>query len=79
MKLHIKYFGMIEEAIGKSEENLELKTSLSVDELKLNLESKYASIKEKNFKIAVNQTIANGSQLISEDCEIAILPPFAGG
>ena len=79
MKLTIKYFGMIEEAAGKSEEKINFQSSISVDELKSHLEYTYPSIKEKNFQIAVNQTLANGSQLISEDCEIALLPPFAGG
>lgn len=79
MKLTIKYFGMIEEATGKAEEQLDFQSSITVDELKTNLQSTYPSIADKNFQIAIDQTLAGSTELISEDCEIALLPPFAGG
>jgi len=36
-------------------------------------------LKEINYKIAVNQTLADDSLLLNENDEIALLPPFAGG
>lgn len=79
MKLTIKYFGMIEEAVGKAEELIEFSNSLSVDDIKLKLENEYPLIANKKYQIAFNQTIVNSNQTISDDCEIALLPPFAGG
>ena len=32
-----------------------------------------------SFKIAVNQTIVAENEMINENDEIALLPPFAGG
>lgn len=79
MKLTIKYFGMIEEAVQKNEEFIEIKEPISVDELKNQLQNKYPSISDKNYQIAVNQNISLGDIIITEDSEIALLPPFAGG
>lgn len=79
MKLTIKYFGMIEEAVGKAEEIIEIQNTISVDELNTKLENLYPSIADKNYQVAVNQSVVSNEILISSDAEIALLPPFAGG
>lgn len=79
MKLTIKYFGMIEEAVGKAEESIDFEKSILVGDLKNELITKYPSIKNKDFQIAVNQTISKDDLLVTSDSEIALLPPFAGG
>ena len=50
--LKLKYFGMIAEAINKSEEDIELTGNL--DDLTVELEKKYQKIKDLNYKFAVN-------------------------
>lgn len=80
MKLSIKYFGMLAEAIGKPEEVIEVvDTQISVEELSQVLENKYASLKTMSFKVAVNQSISENNCWIKENDEVALLPPFAGG
>ena len=78
MKANIKYFGMIAEKMGKTEEIYELEFSG-----KLNLREyflkKDARLQDMNFQIAVNKTL---TEVITNDLnsvEIALLPPFAGG
>jgi molybdopterin converting factor small subunit len=78
MKLAVKYFGMIAEAIGKHEEQLEI-TGNSVLELDVFLKNKYAKLEFINYKFAVNQVVVDGIELLKENDEIALLPPFAGG
>lgn len=80
MKLSIKYFGMLAEAIGKPEEVIEVVNSqISVEELSQVIENKHASLKTMSFKVAVNQSISENNYLIKENDEVALLPPFAGG
>lgn len=75
--LKLKYFGMIAEAIDKTEEEFEVVENL--DELSLKLVAKYPKIKDLNYKFAVNQTMAATNIQLKENDEIALLPPFAGG
>jgi sulfur-carrier protein len=51
----------------------------TVGELRQYLVEAYPALKEIRFAIAVNQTLADSQTLLSEDCEVAILPPFSGG
>lgn len=79
MKIKIKYFGLIAEALNKQEEVLELPQSISLEELKTRLVLQYPILKEKEYQIAVNQELINNNLSFDIDTEIALLPPFAGG
>lgn len=77
--LRIKYFGAIAEATQCSEEEIILKhTRLS--EVLEDLSCKY-ELEKFSIQIALNQNLVdvNDDILITDDDEIAILPPFAGG
>ncbi len=75
--LILKYFGMIAEAIGKTEEDLSLVENLTI--LTTELELKYPKLKDLNYKFAVNQTMVTENINLADNDEIALLPPFAGG
>lgn len=78
MKIEVKYFGMIAETIGKTEETFDVDFDSQTD-LKQWFESKYFDLKSMNYKIAVNQTISNKINPSMARAEVALLPPFAGG
>ena len=78
MKVNVKYFGMLAEKIGCASETLELNFDHDCN-LREYFESKYPSIKEINYKIAVNQQINDFLANSKTEVEIALLPPFAGG
>jgi len=50
-----------------------------VDDLTTYFIQQYPVLKNKSFKIAVNQQMATNNTVINENDEIALLPPFAGG
>ena len=75
--LKLKYFGMIAEAINKSEEDFIFVENL--DALTLELKEKYPKLNDLNYKFAVNQTLVATNIVLKESDEIALLPPFAGG
>jgi len=78
MKVNVKYFGVIAESAGKSEEVLELEQGSSVKDLKNQQIKKYQIQDAESVQIAVNQDLNNEAELKEGD-EVAFLPPFAGG
>ena len=78
MPLTVKYFGMLAEATKCNEELLEV-SNCTIKELTNRLLEHYPGLKEKNFKVAVNQSLVDENTLITNNDEIALLPPFAGG
>ena len=79
IKVEIRYFGMIAEAVSLTNEEILLEEESSTDAVLEYLYKKYAALKEKRFEVALNQKIITKNELITSACEIAILPPFAGG
>ena len=77
--IHVKYFGMIAEATNCSEEKIALESQKLADSLQ-KLTIKY-KLDELPLNVAVNKNMVdkNSDYTITENDEIAILPPFAGG
>lgn len=78
MNINVKYFGIIAETVGKSEEVLDLEEKLSAQELKNWLVQKYSIADSEAIQLAVNQNLDTQVELKEGD-EVAFLPPFAGG
>lgn len=78
MKLTINYFGMIAEAVGSSKAEFELHGK-NVSDLKNELGTTFPELLVMSYQIAVNQKLASAEIELSEQDEIAVLPPFAGG
>lgn len=79
MKITLKYFGMIAEALAKQEEELTVEQSQTVSDLRNQLEKIYPKLKSIDYRIAVNQNLVDSVYIIKQDSEVALLPPFAGG
>ena len=80
MILNIKYFGVLADITDKKEEQLVLDDSnLTVNSLKLKMESVYQELQKNTYSIAVNQTLSGMDVTIKDQDVIAFLPPFAGG
>ncbi|UQD54935.1 MoaD/ThiS family protein [Flavobacterium sp. K5-23] len=80
MILNIKYFGVLAEITKKKEEQLVLdESNVTVNSLKLKMESAYQELQKNNYSIAVNQAMVGMDTAINDQDVIAFLPPFAGG
>ena len=77
MLLQIKYFGLLTEITGCADEQFDF-SGTTVNELLLELSTKYPELITNDFKVAVNQEIVSNDTLIKDD-KIALLPPFSGG
>lgn len=79
MKVQIKYFGMSAEQSGCDAEEMTLDPSDTVDGLKKLLITRHPKLSGTQFQLAMNKTLVAGNEEITENSEIAVLPPFAGG
>jgi sulfur-carrier protein len=79
MILNIQYYGMIAEMTKCENEKIDIPQSISLDAFKSDLIKKYPTLQNANYQIAVNQELVSANFQLEADCEIALLPPFAGG
>jgi molybdopterin synthase sulfur carrier subunit len=79
MPIHILYFGMLAECTGQHMEIWDLDEKITVQELTQALLEKYPVLRDRKFRVAVNQQLADTQTPVLPGAEVALLPPFAGG
>lgn len=78
MSIEVKYFGMIEELVGKSAESIDIERLLNASSTSKDVFIElYPQLKGISFQIAVDKALKQ--KVTNESKEIALLPPFAGG
>ena len=79
MKIKVKYFAAMREAIGTSEEIIDCEFSTPSD-LFTFLKEKYRfKLDESNIKVAINDEYAEFTRQLSERDTVVFIPPVAGG
>ena len=83
MKITIKYFASVREALGQGSEQREtsaLTLSALRDELlALSPAHAQALARGKAVRMALNQTMSDEAALLVDGCEVAFFPPVTGG
>lgn len=79
MTISVLYFGMLAECTGQTSEGWEIEENASVSELTAALFERYPVLRDRKFRIAVNQQIADSTTPLLPHSQVALLPPFAGG
>jgi molybdopterin synthase sulfur carrier subunit len=83
MKLTVKYFASIREALGRRGEALDTSAQTLAqlrDEL-IARDGVYAQslARGRSVRVALNQVMSEESAPLSEGCEVAFFPPVTGG
>ena len=83
MKVHIKYFASIREAIGSGSEHLETQ-AVTLSALRAELIARGGAYAQslapgRAVRMAQNQVMAEESTALLEGAEIAFFPPVTGG
>ena len=83
MRVHLKYFASIREAMGCAFETIETSAS-TLAELRDSLAQREGSPSEalhrnKVVRMALNQHMAEESSVLVDGCEVAFFPPVTGG
>jgi len=79
MKLRLVAFGIAKEIMDGKKHELELEGS-TIEELQSHLCDHYAEFKKlKSLAFAVNEEYQDGKFVLSENDEVVLIPPVAGG
>lgn len=84
MNLKLLYFARLREALGVSREALMLDAPATVADLLDHLRAREGVwaielAAGRNFRIAVNQEMADTNTALNNDDEVALFPPVTGG
>jgi molybdopterin synthase sulfur carrier subunit len=83
MKVTIKYFASIREAIGQGSEVRDTAAATLAalrDELLATTPAHAASLaRGRSVRMALNQVMSDEAALLSDGCEVAFFPPVTGG
>ena len=83
MKITVKYFASIREAMGRGSEALDTATA-TLAELRDALIARggaggEALVRGRAVRMALNQVMSEESVALTEGCEVAFFPPVTGG
>jgi molybdopterin converting factor subunit 1 len=81
MRVRVLYFGIVRERIGVREETLDLPASSSVEDLLRTLAERHAAFGAgvASLRVAVNEEYVDSTAALSDNDEVAIIPPVSGG
>ncbi|QRX82915.1 molybdopterin converting factor subunit 1 [Glaciimonas sp. PAMC28666] len=85
MKIQLRFFASVREALNLTQETVELPESVaSVGDVRDYLRTRGGKWEEvlgegKALRMAYNQIMTTADQPLTEDCEVAFFPPVTGG
>ena len=80
MKYKINLFGITRDIIGSNVTEIEMSQSADVQAVLGELKANYPKLKDiKSLLVAVNSEYAESNLILSENDEIALIPPVSGG
>ncbi len=83
MKVHLRYFASIREAVGQGSETLDTSapTLAALRDVLIARGGGYAEglARGKAVRVALNQTMSDESTALSEGAEVGFFPPVTGG
>jgi molybdopterin converting factor small subunit len=77
MTVHIILFGQLADIIGV--DKITVENSLDTDSMVKSLQNTYPALSQSTFIIAVDKKIISSNTLLTDQCTVALLPPFSGG
>src|ERR1700722_1394875 len=81
MRVHVLFFGMLKDLIGKGGDSLDLTDGATVGDVLAHYLAKFPGLKESlpSLATAVNQQYAPPETVLKSGDEVALLPPVSGG
>lgn len=85
MKLELRFFASLREAVGTSQETIEVPEEVkTVSQLRAHLIARSgvwaeALAEGKSLRCALNQTMVDANTVLNDGAEVAFFPPVTGG
>lgn len=77
MQLTILFFGQLTDITGEA--SIQLKDIADTDALVLVLNQKFPVLINSKYAMAVDKKVINNNTRLTNNCTVALLPPFSGG
>jgi molybdopterin synthase catalytic subunit len=79
--VHVRYFAVVRERIGREEETIEVPAGATVGSALDQLGLRHDALRalRRYLQVAVNQEMAGPERSLAEGDELALIPPVAGG
>ena len=77
MKVNILLFGQLTDITGT--ETISMDDIIDTNSLVEILQQTYPALLNSKFVVAVNKKVISANTLLTDNCTIALLPPFSGG
>jgi molybdopterin synthase catalytic subunit len=81
VRIRVLYFAVFRERIGRDEEDLDVPVGATVADAIAALAGKHGAVAQLRgkFRVAVDQEFSDDAQVLTDGCELALIPPVAGG
>jgi molybdopterin synthase catalytic subunit len=81
VRIHVLYFAVFRERLGRDEDELQLGDGATVAQAIEALAARHAEIAKLRgrFRVAVNQELVDDTHALGDGDELALIPPVAGG
>ena len=77
MQMTILFFGQLTDITGKASTALE--DIADTDALSIRLHQDFPALANAKYAIAIDKKVINSNTLLTNNCNVALLPPFSGG
>jgi len=77
MQVKVLFFGVLSEVAGT--DCRFYREIRSINELKLRISDEFPEMPHYNYRVSLNNEIIDSNRTLSDNDEVAFMPPFAGG
>ena len=77
MTIRCLVFGPLQDILQSQE--IEVEESCTMPQFRNQLYKLYPALQERRFVMARNHTITNEEEILNDQDEVALIPPFSGG
>ncbi|HEX2514730.1 MAG TPA: molybdopterin converting factor subunit 1 [Chloroflexota bacterium] len=79
MRVRLRYFASIREALGRREDELDVAAGSTVDAVWARLVAEQPALAVQRYRPAVNQAYVDAGTVLQEGDEVVFIPPVSGG
>ena len=81
MRVRVRYFAAVREALGSEGEELDVPVGSSVEDLQILLETRHPALAghRRGLRFALDLRFASAEARLREGSEVAFIPPVSGG
>ena len=79
VRIRLRYFASIREALGRREESLDVPAGSTVEAVWEQLVARVPALRVQRYRPAVNQEYVTPATVLAEDDELVFIPPVSGG